>query len=347
MATFTQALLRWQQQFGRKDLPWQQNPSAYRVWISEIMLQQTQVATVIPYYHRFMASFPDVNALANASTDDVLRHWSGLGYYARARNLHRTAQRVRDDHNGVLPIELDKLVELPGIGRSTAGAILSLAHDRRYPILDGNAKRVLARFHAIGGWPGKTAVSKKLWTFAEKHTPQQDVARYTQAIMDLGATICTRSNPKCVACPVGNACAAFRLDAVDAYPGRKPKKGKPLRQTHMVLAHSDGAVYLERRPSEGIWGGLWSLPELESAKDVDEWCERELNALPDQLDQWNTMRHSFTHYDLDIRPIAVRVSKCPSMVQDTQYKVWYEIGSLPPGGIAAPVNTLIQTLRDL
>ena len=347
MTDFTQALLRWQRQFGRNDLPWQQNPSPYRVWISEIMLQQTQVTTVIPYYHRFMDSFPDVSALASASTDDVLRHWSGLGYYARARNLHRAAQRVRDEHKGDLPSEFDKLVELPGIGRSTAGAILALAHDMRYPILDGNAKRVLARFHAVSGWPGKTAVSNKLWAFADRHTPHKDVARYTQAIMDLGATICTRSNPKCVACPIGDACDAFRLDAVGAYPGRKPTKGKPLRQTHMVLVHSDGAVYLERRPAKGIWGGLWSLPELDSASDVDQWCERELNTQPDQLDRWSTMRHSFTHYDLDIRPIAVRVSKCPSMVQDTKDKVWYEIGSLPPGGIAAPVNTLIQTLRDL
>ncbi len=347
MTAFTQALLCWQQQFGRKDLPWQQNPSPYRVWVSEIMLQQTQVTTVIPYYCRFIEFFSDVNALANASADDVLHHWSGLGYYARARNLHRAAQQVRDEHDGVLPTEFDELVELPGIGRSTAGAILSLAHEMRYPILDGNAKRVLARYHAIGGWPGKTAVSNKLWALADSHTPQQDVARYTQAIMDLGASICTRSNPKCASCPVGDACAAFRLDAVGAYPGRKLTKGKPLRQTHMVLAHSDGAVYLERRPAKGIWGGLWSLPELNSVKDVDQWCERELNVRPDQLDQWSTMRHSFTHYDLDIRPIAVHVSKRPSTVQDTQDRVWYEIGSTPPGGIAAPVNTLIQTLRNL
>lgn len=347
MTALTQALLRWHLKFGRKDLPWQKNPSPYRVWISEIMLQQTQVTTVIPYYQRFMESFPDINALASASMDDVLRHWSGLGYYARARNLLRAAQRIRDENDGIFPSNFDKLIELPGIGRSTVGAILSLAHNKRYPILDGNAKRVLARFHAVGGWPGKTAVSKKLWALADEHTPQKDVAKYTQAIMDLGATVCTRSRPKCDACPLGNACTAFRLDAVDDYPGRKTTKEKPLRQTHMVLAHSDGAVYLERRPAKGIWGGLWSLPELDSEKDVDQWCERELHARPEQLDHWNTMRHSFTHYDLDIRPIAVRLSKQSSTVRESGDSIWYEIGSSPPGGIAAPVSKLIQTLRDL
>ncbi len=347
MTALTQALLRWHLKFGRKDLPWQKNPSPYRVWISEIMLQQTQVTTVIPYYKRFMESFPDINALASASTDDVLRHWSGLGYYARARNLLRAGQRIRDENDGIFPSDFDKLIELPGIGRSTAGAILSLAYNKRCPILDGNAKRVLARFHAVGGWPGKTAVSKKLWALADEHTPQNDVAKYTQAIMDLGATVCTRNRPKCDACPLGNACTAFRLDAVDDYPGRQTMKEKPLRQTHMVLAHINGAVYLERRPAKGIWGGLWSLPELDSEKDVDQWCERELNARPEQLDHWNTMRHSFTHYDLDIRPIAVRLSKQLSRVRESRDSIWYEIGSSPPGGIAAPVSKLIQTLRDL
>ena len=345
MTALTQSLLRWHHKFGRVDLPWQKNPSPYRVWVSEIMLQQTQVTTVIPYYQRFMKSFPDINALASASTDDVLRHWSGLGYYARARNLHRAALAVRDEYNGVIPSDFDEIIELPGIGRSTAGAILSLAHNKRYPILDGNAKRVLARFHAIGGWPGETTVLKKLWALADEHTPQQEVAEYTQAIMDLGATVCTRSKPRCDFCPIGNECAAFELHAVNDYPGKKTRKEKPLRQTCMVLAHINGAVYLERRPTKGIWGGLWSLPELGAEKDVDEWCERELNARPEQLDHWNTMRHSFTHYDLDIKPIAVRLSKHSSTVRDTEDSIWYEIGSPPPGGIATPVNKLIQSLR--
>ena len=345
MTTFTQALLRWHHKFGRKDLPWQDDPSPYRVWVSEIMLQQTQVTTVIPYYLRFMESFPDIDTLASTSRDDVLRHWSGLGYYARARNLHRAAQWIRDEHDGVFPSEVDKIIALPGIGQSTAGAILSLAFNERCPILDGNAKRVLARFHAVEGWPGITAVSKRLWAFADLHTPHQDVAKYTQAIMDLGATVCTRTKPTCSFCPVSESCCAFELDAVADYPGRQLTKEKPLRQTHMVLAYSGGAVYLERRPAEGIWGGLWSLPEISDENDVDQWCERELNAYPEQLDHWETMRHSFTHYDLDIQPIAVRLSERSGTVRDTADRLWYEIGTLPPGGIAAPVSKLIQALR--
>lgn len=347
MTEFAQALLRWQEKSGRKDLPWQQDPTPYRVWVSEIMLQQTQVTTVIPYFLRFMESFPGIDTLANASTDEVLHHWSGLGYYARARNLHLAAQRIRDEHSGVFPDKFDDVIELPGIGQSTAGAILSLARGQRHPILDGNAKRVIARFHAVGGWPGTSVTSKKLWALADEHTPQRDVAQYTQAIMDLGATVCTRSKPGCRSCPVSDTCAALELDAVNDFPQRKPAKDKPLRRTHMLLAHINGAVYLQRRPAKGIWGGLWSLPELGSAKDVNQWCERELNARPEELVHWNTMRHSFTHYDLDIQPIAVRLSKQSSTVRDTDDSVWYEIGSPPPGGIAAPVNKLIQTLRSL
>ena len=347
MTAFAQALLRWHRDHGRQGLPWQQDPTPYRVWVSEIMLQQTQVMTVIPYYLRFMESFPNIIALADASTDDVLHHWSGLGYYARARNLHRASKVIRDQHHGSFPSKFDEVIELPGIGQSTAGAILSLAHNMRFAILDGNAKRVLARFHAVGGWPGKASIAKKLWALADKHTPEEDVAEYTQAIMDFGATVCTRSKPTCRACPFNRTCNAFRLDAVADYPGRKITKDKPLRRTHMVLAHIDGAVYLERRPANGIWGGLWSLPELSSEKHVDQWCERELNARAEELEHWSTMRHSFTHYDLDIQPIAVRLSKQSRTVGDTADSVWYEIGSPPPGGIAAPVNKLIHTLGTL
>jgi len=347
MTAFTQALLRWHRKCGRKDLPWQHDPIPYRIWISEIMLQQTQVATVIPYYARFMESFPDIRTLAEASADEVLHHWSGLGYYARARNLHRAAQIVRDKRGGILPTTFDQIIELPGIGRSTAGAILSLACQQRYPILDGNVKRVLARYYAVDGWPGKTAVSKTLWALADELTPREDVAAYTQAIMDLGATVCTRSSPDCNSCPLNNGCTVFALDAVADYPGRKKTKEKPLRQTHMLIAHIDGAVYLERRPASGIWGGLWSLPELETENDIDAWCEQELNTHPAELDRWTTVRHNFTHYDLDIQPIAVRLEAQSSKVRDTEDRIWYEIGSPPPGGIAAPVSKLIQSLRDL
>lgn len=346
MAAFTQALLRWHRKFGRKDLPWQQSPSPYRVWISEIMLQQTQVTTVIPYYLRFMESFPDIKTLADASTDDVLHHWSGLGYYARARNLHRASRVIRDEHGGVFPGTFDQVMALPGIGRSTAGAILSLACNERFPILDGNVKRVLARYYAVDGWPGKAAVSKTLWALADELTPGDDVAVYTQAIMDLGATVCTRSKPLCNSCPLSDTCIAYSLNAVTDYPGRKTMKEKPLRQIHLVLAHVDGAVYLERRPAGGIWGELWSLPEFDAEHDIDGWCERELNAHPADHERWNTMRHSFTHYDLDIQPIAVRLSARSSRVEDSADRIWYEIGSPPPGGIAAPVNKLLQALRN-
>jgi A/G-specific adenine glycosylase len=346
MAAFAQPLIRWYRKFGRKDLPWQMDPTPYRVWISEIMLQQTQVATVIPYYLRFMKSFPDVRTLADASPDNVMQHWSGLGYYARARNLHRAAQKVRDEHDGEFPTSFEDVIALPGIGRSTAGAILALSCDLRYPILDGNVKRVLTRYYAVDGWPGKTSVSKTLWALADELTPKSDAATYTQAIMDLGATICTRGNPKCHVCPLSDSCTAFDLDAVHKYPARRPSRRKPLRRTHMVLAHINGSVYLERRPATGIWGGLWSLPELAADIDVDEWCERELNAIPEELDRWTTVRHSFTHYDLDIQPIAVRLPFRSSKVQDSEDKIWYEIGSRPPGGIAAPVNELIQSLGE-
>ena len=346
MTSFADRLLRWHRKFGRKDLPWQENPTPYRVWISEIM-QQTQVTTVIPYYQRFMSSFPDVESLANAPLDEVLRNWSGLGYYARARNLHCAARAIRDAHHGRFPRQFEQIVELPGIGRSTAGAIMALAYERRYPILDGNVKRVLARYHAVDGWPGKAAVSKKLWALANEHTPRQGVAAYTQAIMDLGATVCTRGNPRCAQCPLSDGCVAYETEATTRYPGRRDAKEKPLRRTNMVLAHIDGAVYLERRPAHGIWGGLWSLPELADETDVNQWCQRELNARPAELDRWQTFRHSFTHYDLDIQPIAVRLAAQSSKVSDTEDRTWYRIGSPPPGGIAAPVTSLIASLSNL
>jgi len=347
MDLFAKQLLYWHRKFGRKDLPWQYIRTPYRVWISEIMLQQTQVATVIPYYQGFIESFPDVESLARASVDDVLCHWSGLGYYARARNLHRAACLIRDQHSGIFPTSFEDIIELPGIGRSTAGAILSLAYEERHPILDGNVKRVLARYHAVDGWPGKTAVSDKLWLLADEHTPQQDVAAYTQAIMDLGATVCIRNNPNCECCPLRNGCSALALNALKQYPGRREPKEKPLHNTHMLLAHIKNAVYLERRPDKGIWGGLWSLPELDDAKDVNQWCEHELNVRPAELNYWDTVRHSFTHYDLDIQPIAVRLLAQSSKVRDTEDRIWYEVSSPPPGGIATPVSKLIQTLRSL
>ena len=309
------------------------------------MLQQTQVQTVIPYFERFMASFPSVAALANANRDDVLHHWSGLGYYARARNLHRAAILIRDDYDNRFPDDIDALLALPGIGRSTAGAILSLAFGQRHPILDGNVKRVVARHRAIDGWPGKTAVAHQLWEAADAFTPQQRSAAYTQAIMDLGATVCTRSSSQCGRCPVSADCRALAVGNITAYPGRKPKKTRPLKTTTMLLASHDGQVFLERRPEAGIWGGLWSLPEL-GTRSVDDWCTGTLNTAATATESWQPLRHSFSHFDLDIQPIVVRVDAPFSKVADGNDATWYQLDGVPPGGLAAPVKKLIEQLKS-
>ena len=344
MNNFAARVLDWFDEHGRKNLPWQVDVNPYRVWVSEIMLQQTQVQTVIPYFERFMQSFPDVEALADAHIDRVLDHWSGLGYYARARNLHRAAGIIRDEHAGVFPRDFEAVVALPGIGRSTAGAILSIACGQRHPILDGNVKRVLARHGAIEGWPGKTRVAGELWERAEANTPQHRVADYTQAIMDLGATLCTRSKPRCGECPVRGDCKALATDSIDRYPGRKPKKDKPLRATTMVLALADNHVYLERRPPAGIWGGLWSFPEL-GDESVGDWCAR-INAGARSEEAWETLRHSFSHYDLDILPLVVRFERIAGTAGDTD-STWHRLDEPPPGGLAAPVRKLIDSLRQM
>ena len=345
MTDFSDRVLTWFDEHGRKDLPWQHSKDPYPIWVSEIMLQQTQVLTVIPFFQRFMESFPTIATLARANQDDVLHHWSGLGYYARARNLHRAAQTIMTEHGGTFPESIDKVTALPGIGLSTAGAILSLARNERHPILDGNVKRVLARHNAIGGWPGKTAVLKELWELAEQHTPEGRVGDYTQAIMDLGATLCTRSNPACERCPVSADCLAYEADSVTEYPGRKPKKAKPLRSTTMLLARTAGRVYLERRPEAGIWGGLWSLPEL-GERSVESWCADVLDATASSTEPWQTLRHSFSHYDLDIQPILVRVDAPLSKVADCDSTTWYRLDEPPPGGIAAPVRKLLDQLNN-
>ena len=344
MSDFPSRLLRWFDESGRKDLPWQQSVTPYRVWVSEIMLQQTQVQTVIPYFNRFVDRFPDIAALAAAHQDEVLSHWSGLGYYARARNLHKAAQHVRDDYDGQFPTAVDDVIGLPGIGRSTAGAILSLAMRQRQAILDGNVKRVLARHEAIAGWPGKTSVADELWQIAEHNTPQKRVAHYTQAIMDLGATLCTRSNPSCDRCPVRKDCIALQTNNVGEYPGRKPKATKPLRTTTMIVASTDGQVYLERRPEAGIWGGLWSLPEL-GGRPLDEWCVEVLGSAATEILPWDVLRHSFSHYDLDIQPIFVRIESQAGTVADADARTWHRLKDAPPGGIAAPVRKLIDQLE--
>jgi A/G-specific adenine glycosylase len=344
MTDFADRILAWFDRHGRKDLPWQ-GAGAYRVWVSEIMLQQTQVQTVIPYYERFVARFPDVLTLADADVDSVLSHWAGLGYYARARNLHRAAKVVRDQHGGEFPASLEALMALPGIGRSTAGAILALAHGIRAPILDGNVKRVLARHAAVAGWPGTAAVAADLWRIAAEHTPTRRVADYTQAMMDLGATICTRTRPACGDCPVAADCAARGLGATADFPGRRPRRAKPRRETTMVLAVRGAALYMERRPPAGIWGGLWSLPEV-AGDAVGEWCRRVLQDDGVQRETWDPLRHSFSHFDLEIHPVLVRVVAASRRVSEGDDVTWYELDHAPPGGIAAPVRMLIDRLRE-
>ncbi len=345
--TFSTRLLRWFDHSGRKDLPWQTRPTAYRVWVSEIMLQQTQVSTVTPYYLRFMRRFPDVHSLAQAALDEVLHLWSGLGYYARARNLYRAARLVRDQHQGELPRDIESLQQLPGIGRSTAAAILALSHGERHAILDGNVKRVLARYHAIDGWPGSKSVEKQLWTCAESHTPSRRVRDYTQAIMDLGATVCTRAQPACGRCPLRENCAAHLHGCETRYPAPKPRKSLPVRNaTFLLLQNNRGEVLLEQRPPSGIWGGLWSLPECAqtSAAKIKQWCREHLGYEIDALKFWPPLRHTFSHFHLDMAPVQGRVSKIHAAVMEPGHRVWYNITSPDARGLAAPVKGLLLQL---
>ena len=301
-------LIGWHARHGRKNLPWQRDPTPYRVWVSEIMLQQTRVSVVIGYYERFMARFPDLAALADAPLDDVLGLWTGLGYYSRARNLHRAAAVVRDRHGGAMPRDFDALVALPGIGRSTAGAILALSHGDRHPILDGNVKRVLCRYHGIGGWPGEGRVERTLWALAERHTPREDVAAHTQAIMDLGATLCLRSRPLCAICPLEADCAARREGAQAKYPAPRPRRETPRRETvFLVLRDPGGALLLERRPPAGIWGGLWCFPECAPDADVEAVCRSRFGVRPAATTTLAPIAHGFTHFKLDVHPILVEV----------------------------------------
>jgi A/G-specific adenine glycosylase len=304
------------------------------------MLQQTQVATVIGYYQRFMAQFPDVARLAAAPLDRVLHLWSGLGYYARARNVQRAAKVIVERPGGEFPLTMEAAMDLPGIGRSTAGAILALSRDERHPILDGNVKRVLARYFAVGGYPGEPAVEKQLWAFADACTPVADVATYTQAIMDLGATICTRSNPACLLCPLQQACLARRADAQQLYPASKPRKSRPQREAWVVLARRGTKVLLERRPPSGIWGGMWGLPEFPTQAHAALWCNEHL-AAPAAAQRGDPLRHAFSHFDLELKPLLVRCTgKAAGLREDDRYR-WYDPDEPAQVGLPKPIATLI------
>lgn len=346
-SAFSSAVLRWFDRYGRKHLPWQKDINAYRVWLSEIMLQQTQVTTVIPYFERFMARFPNVNDLAEAPLDEVLHLWTGLGYYARARNLHRCAQQVVTDHGGEFPASVEALSELPGIGRSTAGAIVSIAFRQRAAILDGNVKRVLARHYAIAGWPGQTAVARELWQFAEQNTPGERCADYTQAMMDLGATVCTRSRPACELCPVNESCIARAQGDPTLYPGKKPKKDKPVKAVQfLMLRNPAGDILLEQRPPQGIWGGLWGFPEVEVEIDALDHAQDRYAPVV-QVETWDSYRHTFSHYHLDITPVLVQLAREPEAVNEAGAARWMRLDKPDNLGLAAPVKRLLEQLTDL
>jgi len=346
LRTFSPAVLDWYRQHGRKDLPWQLDKTPYRVWLSEIMLQQTQVATVIPYYQRFLNTFPDIQSLADASLDQVLQHWQGLGYYARARNLHRAAQVIRDQHSGQLPQAMDQLTSLPGIGRSTAGAILSLVGGQSWPILDGNVKRVLARCFQVEGWYGQSKTMNTLWQIAERLTPAKQTGEYNQAMMDLGAMVCVKTSPHCEACPLTHCCASYQQGTQSSYPEKKPPKPKPNKQTLMLLHRYRDRVLLHRRPPTGIWGGLWSLPEVTGNEEIANWQSSYLadTQAPDEIKN-DVLKHQFTHYSLDISLAVIDLDKLPQKVADQESIAFVAPSDLSQYGLPTPVRKLLS--KDL
>lgn len=352
---FSEAVIRWQKQHGRHALPWQNTREAYRIWLSEIMLQQTQVAAVIPYYQRFLARFPDIASLAAAVSEEVMAHWSGLGYYSRARNLHRCARRVVDEYGGVFPNDPALLADLPGIGRSTAAAIAAFAYGTRAAILDGNVKRVFCRTFGIDGFPGAKAIEDKLWQRAVALLPQKDVEAYTQGLMDLGATLCTRSSPSCTICPLTNRCVALATGRVHLLPLRKPKKAVPEKRTAMLLVSDRDQVLLEQRPDSGIWGGLLSLPELDWL-DSGELAQQPIETaianavspfgVPASCERLQPFSHVFTHFKLYVSPYRVRLARRVDFAGQSKH-VWYATDRLADAPLPAPVKKLLLAVfRD-
>ena len=341
---FQDRMLGWFDNHGRKDLPWQNPATPYRVWVSEVMLQQTQVATVIPYFNAFTARFPDVRALAEAPLDSVLQHWAGLGYYARARNLYKSAQLIAA--RGSFPDSLDELVGLPGIGRSTAGAILSIAFKKSHPILDGNVKRVLTRFAGITEWPGATRTNNTLWELSALYTPRHRVEDYTQAIMDLGATVCTRGKPHCGSCPLASDCAARVENKTDSIPAPRPARQQPVRQVYFLcLLDRDKGVLLEQRPAAGIWGGLWSLPEFDTIEDARCWCSsRAIEIIDERV--LTQQRHTFSHYHLDFTPLRFEVNNHNHFVMEGNSMLWYKPEQFTSLALAAPIKRLLQSIHE-
>ncbi len=345
MSQFATHIIQWQRQQGRHHLPWQNTRDAYAIWVSEIMLQQTQVAAVIPYYQKFMASFPDITTLANASEDDVLRHWSGLGYYSRARNLHQAAQDISQCHQGQFPRAHHAINALPGIGRSTASAIAVFSFGQRHAILDGNVKRVLARCFGITGYTAQPAIEKQLWQLAEELLPDSDVETYTQGLMDLGATLCTRSKPKCIICPVQENCVARLEIRIHELPTPKPRKQIPEKSTQMLLLINNNEILLEKRPPAGIWGGLWSLPEAAVDADVQQLATARYGLETELLPAMAKLSHSFTHFRLHITPQPLRIIRRQHVAQQAG-SLWIDLEDALEAALPTPVRKLLKKHLD-
>ncbi|MEP6511001.1 MAG: A/G-specific adenine glycosylase [Dokdonella sp.] len=345
---FSAALLAWYDRHGRKDLPWQRERTPYRVWLSEVMLQQTQVRTVIGYFERFVEVLPTLADLAAASEDRVLALWSGLGYYSRARNLRRTAKICVEQFAGNLPRDIDALSALPGIGRSTAAAILAQAFGDRHAILDGNVRRVLSRWHGVQGWPGDPSAQRALWQFADQHTPHQRVADYTQAIMDLGALLCTRSKPQCARCPVKSGCVALHEGLTAVLPQAKPRRALPTRVTAMLIVRdARGRVLLERRPPTGVWARLWSLPEVDNAAFASERLRLHYALHATSQSTLDSFVHTFSHFHLHITPHLFATAADVTHIADDPDRAWYPFDDLTTLGLPAPVRRLLQSLEKI
>ncbi len=343
MKTFAARLIAWHKHHGRHDLPWQNTRDPYVIWVSEIMLQQTQVATVIPYFQRFMMRFPDIATLAASPLDEVLRLWSGLGYYSRARNLHHAAQVVVNDHGGQFPSDFDHVLQLPGIGRSTAAAICVFAFGARRAILDGNVKRVLARCFGIDGYPGDKRVEEAMWRQADELLPPKRVETYIQALMDLGSGVCKRRQPLCDACPLNRDCVAYRDGLTQRLPVAKPKKVLPRKETIMLVLHRAGEVLLEKRPASGIWGGLWCFPELARDGDIEAVCVKRFGARVTRLAPLPVFEHGFTHFRLSITPQRLQVTRLAPGAAEPGH-IWLTVEDAKAAAIPVPVRRILTHL---
>ena len=344
MSAFAKKIITWQKRDGRHDLPWQKTRDPYRIWLSEIMLQQTQVSAVVPYYARFLERFPDIATLASASIDEVMPFWAGLGYYARARNLHRGAQQIMAMHDGIFPTDFDAIYALSGIGRSTAAAISAFAFGKKRAILDGNVKRVFARHFCVEGDVTSKPVEDRLWLIADANLPDTDIESYTQGLMDLGATVCKRSQPSCLICPVRKSCVALDHGRVDELPGKRIRREIPHRETRMLVIVYAGEVLLEKRPMTGIWGGLWSLPELALDADILKTLQLRHGLTGRKTIEMPTVEHGFTHFSLSIHPVQITPAKPPPRAMEPGL-IWLNLDDSIKAAIPAPVKRILESVK--